>query len=511
MNAAHTLRLGTRPSLLAVAQSRLIQASLEAQHPDLRVELITLDTRGDRDQQTPLTDIKDPDFFSAELDRALLEKAVDFCVHSYKDLSRTRPTGIVTAAIPQREAPHDVVMFRPDIRERLASGEALRIGSSSLRRHINIGDALPALLPGAAADIRIEFTKLRGPVHQRLKRIAADADERLDGVVLALAGLNRLCQDADGRRAIQHELREARRMVLPLSLCPVAPGQGALAIECRQQDPQTREWLAALHDPVTAQLSELEQALLEELPATDTSGYGATAIPHPELGFVAHLRGRDALDAEQTVEECFSEIALTEPQPGSAWDSAGWSQHNVIERLDTEPPTSGAVFVAHWRALDKIMPQPVDDPTLRHWTSGVMSWRKLAERGIWVEGCTDNLGYRYLQELLTSPALDLPPFSAWTALTHADAVGSWDDSGVGQCIGTYTSRVEPTDELRRQLAAHRHFYWSSPQQFEKLREWLPVDAQHACGAGKTLHALRAAGIDNPLVFRSRKEWQRWLG
>jgi hydroxymethylbilane synthase len=115
MSSSTSLRLGTRPSLLAIAQSRLVKTQLEELHPQLHIELVQLETRGERDQRTPLTAVADPDFFSAELDNALLHNEVDFCVHSYKDLSRERPASIVTAAIPARETPHDVVLFRTDI------------------------------------------------------------------------------------------------------------------------------------------------------------------------------------------------------------------------------------------------------------------------------------------------------------------------------------------------------------------------------------------------------------
>jgi hypothetical protein len=141
-----------------------------------------------------------------------------------------------------------------------------------------------------------------------------------------------------------------------------------------------------------------------------------------------------------------------------------------------------------------------------------MSWRKLAAQNIWVEGCADNLGFDSVKELLASPALRLPELHAWTAATHADAISSWGDSGVGNVTATYRSIIA-TPELEdygQQLTAYQHFYWSSARQFESLRPWVPTDAQHACGAGKTLHSLRAAGIENVRAFASREEWRQWL-
>ena len=108
------LRLGTRGSLLAMAQSRLVASALQRLHPDRPVDVMTVSTRGDRNLGVPLQDVRDPDFFSAELDEALLAGDVDFCVHSLKDLPAVRHAGIVRAALPSRENPRDVIVWRRD-------------------------------------------------------------------------------------------------------------------------------------------------------------------------------------------------------------------------------------------------------------------------------------------------------------------------------------------------------------------------------------------------------------
>ena len=270
MNAARNrLRLGTRNSLLAIAQGRLIAKALRERRPELRIEFVPIETRGDRNRRTPLSQVDDPDFFSAELDTALLNDAVDFCVHSVKDLAVQRPDRITRAAMPPREDPRDIIVFRADIIDRLRSGHAIRIGSSSPRRRVNVEDFLTEALPRFEAPPLLRFSPLRGAVDVRLTRIHGDPDasDALDGVVLALAGLNRLWRDPDGHATIAPLLADARRMVLPLSACPTAPGQGALAIECRRADSKTRTLLGGLHDVRTAALVALEFEQLNGLPA----------------------------------------------------------------------------------------------------------------------------------------------------------------------------------------------------------------------------------------------------
>ena len=97
--------MGTRGSLLAIAQSRLIAAALAERHPGLTVDLVEIETRGDRDRRTALCDVNDPNFFNAELDEALLCGDVDFCVHSLKDLSGERPARIARPAAERDRPP----------------------------------------------------------------------------------------------------------------------------------------------------------------------------------------------------------------------------------------------------------------------------------------------------------------------------------------------------------------------------------------------------------------------
>ena len=508
------LKLGTRGSLLAIAQSRLVARDIERRWPSLSIQLATRETRGDRNQKVSLKLVDDPDFFAAELDAALLDGEVDFCVHSLKDVAGERPAGLITAAIPQRENPREVILFRPDIIDRLRQGVTLTIGTSSRRRTLNIGEFLPKALPQFDNPPRIAFADLRGPVDQRLKRVVTENQPRpnqLDGVVLALAGLQRLWADPDGRRTIQPLISELRWMVLPLSLCPAAPGQGALAIECRADDRRCRERLGALHDPLTARLVKQELDLVATEPPEQQQTFGATAVASNACGTLMWARGRRQSDSGQT-ETVQQTIWPAPPRPTAA---VGWNGHDwgKLSRawplpLAVVPASLRAVFIAHSRALPKNFELPT---TTRVWVSGTASWYRLAERGIWVEGCGDNLGFGDLVPTLRAGVLQLPALDQWTALTHEAAVPSWKHSGVGRVLASYRIGIEANTELRRQIGDSTHFYWGSVQQFEALQSWLPVNAQHACGTGKTLQALRLAGLDRVQPFPSRKDWQQWLG
>src|SRR5579871_1936022 len=143
------VKLGTRRSLLARAQSAAVARRLERLHEGLSVELIGIETRGDRIQDRPLAAVDGKEFFTAEIDRALIDGAIDFTVHSYKDLSLERTAQLRLAAVPRRELPHDVAIFARDVPERLAAGEPITLGTSSPRRQALIPEFLAQALPHA--------------------------------------------------------------------------------------------------------------------------------------------------------------------------------------------------------------------------------------------------------------------------------------------------------------------------------------------------------------------------
>ena len=506
----HILRLGTRRSLLAIAQSRLIAAAIERQHANLEVRLAPIDTAGDRDLVTPLDSVADPSFFSDALDQALIGGQIDLAVHSAKDLAESRPAQICRAAIPARENPRDVVLFRRTIVERLQHGEPIRIGSSSARRVRNVENFLREALPATGSPPNLKFLPLRGSVDARVRRIAADAaaPDALDGVVLALAGLARLWRDPDGRAAIEPSLHDARWMVLPPSECPTAPAQGALAIECRADDVTTRELLAFLHDEATAGHVASEFDALRDVTNAQRSAVGATAVEHSTLGTLLYRRG----DRET------SALGWTAPPAPHAtaervpWDGGELLCLRARTNIEHDPGLGGdgPVFVAHWNAAPDGLG---NSPARRVWTSGTTSWRKLAARGIWVEGCADNLGFADIVPTLQCEVLGLPDLGHWTVLTRSGAEPGWRDTGVGRVIATYAlGEPDPValGQVRDRVRDATDFFWGSIDQYRAVADCLPPGARHACGAGKTAGALRQEGVTKPLIFPNRQEWRAWL-
>ena len=244
-----TLRLGTRASALAVTQSGMIADRLRTEC-DVDVELVTISTEGDR-SSAPLASMGGQGVFVAALREALVRGDVDLAVHSLKDLPTSADPRLTIAAIPRREDPRDVLVAR----DGLTLGElpqGARIGTGSPRREAQL----------RALGLGVDVVGIRGNVDTRIGKIAAG---EVDGVLLARAGLLRL-----GRAD------EATEVIDPLQMLP-APGQGALACECRVDDDATIQLLQRLDDGDTRAAVTAERSLLATLEAGCSAPVGALA------------------------------------------------------------------------------------------------------------------------------------------------------------------------------------------------------------------------------------------
>lgn len=239
-----SLRLGTRGSQLARAQSGMIAVALRRHHPGLTVELTIRQTSGDRIADRPLYEFGGKGLFTKELEQALLAGEIDLAVHSLKDVPVTMPLvaqeNLVIQAIPPREDPRDALVSSRFKRLMDLPAQA-RVGTGSLRRQCQ----LLALRP----DLRIE--PVRGNLDTRLRKLR---NGEFDAIILAMAGLHRA------------GLYTPEAMT-PLDASEILPaaGQGALALQCRRDDARTQELLSILHDPITALCVHAERAVVAGL------------------------------------------------------------------------------------------------------------------------------------------------------------------------------------------------------------------------------------------------------
>ena len=231
--------IGTRSSKLALWQADYVADCLQKKYPRLRVEKKLMTTKGDKILDAPLAKIGGKGLFTKELEMAMLAGEIDLAVHSLKDMPTEVPEGLVISAVTKRlDAGDALVSGKFQSLRELPLGA--KVGTSSLRRKAQLLHVRPDL----------EIRDLRGNVNTRLKKLD---EEDFDAIVLAVAGLKRL--------SFAHRITE----ILPKDILLPAVGQGALAIEAREDDGSVREMIAFLNDEGTVNCARAERAFLAKV------------------------------------------------------------------------------------------------------------------------------------------------------------------------------------------------------------------------------------------------------
>ncbi len=269
------LRIGTRRSQLALWQAHRVRDLLQQSAPALDIEIVYLNTAGDRVLDRPLPEIGGKGLFTQELEEALRQGTIDLAVHSLKDLPTELAPEFALAAILRRASPFDALISRAGHTLDTLPANAV-VGTSSLRRR--------AQLLAYRPDLRT--LDLRGNVDTRLRK-AFDASGPYDAIVLAVAGLERL------------ERLSVASQILPAAIMLPAPAQGAIAVQCRANDEHVRALLGPLDDPFTRAAVSAERAFLSRLDAGCRLPVSALATIQDDT---IQLMGRvNALDGSQTI------------------------------------------------------------------------------------------------------------------------------------------------------------------------------------------------------------------
>ena len=226
--------IGSRGSILALAQANLVKNSLEANYPDLTFEIKEIVTSGDKDLKSNWenSNASLKSFFTKEIEQELLDGQIDIAVHSMKDMPAVSPKGLICGAIPDREDARDVLITKGDFLVTLPKGA--KVGTSSLRRAMNLKAVRPDF----------EIKHLRGNIHTRLNKLET---EDYDAIVLAAAGLKRV--------GLTDKISE----YLNGEVFPPAPAQGVLYIQCRENDEEIKGILKSIHNEDIAKIVEIER------------------------------------------------------------------------------------------------------------------------------------------------------------------------------------------------------------------------------------------------------------
>lgn len=481
------LVIAARKSDLARIQAYTVGSELKKYHPHLQLEFHFRESLGDKNAHDPLWKMPERGVFTEDFHQGLLQGAFDLVVHSWKDLPVQERQGSLLAATLPREDARDLLLVK---KTSLVARSQWKILSSSPRREYNLKRCLPDLLP-QARDAEIVFHPIRGNIPTRLKKLM---DSDCDGLVVAKAAMDRMLavptlqfkKDFDDdfsqvQNQICEVLEQCQWMVLPLQLNPSAAAQGALAIEIRQGREDLQKLLAPLHCSTTYECVQEERERLKSW------GGGC----HQKIGVSVFKRDYGKVILVQGLTETGSELNIFEFQstePPNNSSKKDYFPHEPSQQLwferQTKPVTSlWKTCNAHYVSKSEALPESIKlPPTSLVWTSGVATWKSLAQRGIWVHGTSESLGEEEPKKL---GVLERAP-RRWCKWTHASGEKSLD----GVVEESY--ELIPLKSVPVLNPHTEHFYWMSGSSFEQAIQTYPwlLDKTHWCGPGHSLQRIQ---------------------
>lgn len=517
--------IGSRRSDLARIQAYQVGEALRAAHSQVQINYSFHESLGDKNLTDPLWKMPEKGVFTQDFREGLLRGDFDLVVHSWKDLAiEVDPETEIVATLPRADA-RDLLLVREDRWAEVKASGVMTILTSSPRRAHNLDSFLRQALPAKLTELN--FVSVRGNVPTRVRKLL---QSETDGLIVAKAALDRLLSapavGADDFVETKKELRAAlsrcRWMVMPLRENPSAPAQGALAIEISRQRDDMRNMIAPINCGDAFSAVEREREILRSYGGGCHQKIGASVLRR-SFGEVTFLRG---LTDDGRVLDGYSLLA-SRPRPAKVssellWpvDSAEsdwfvrekvsiedslslWERVSVGElRLNPSPQPSPKVRGSEnpnalWIAKAEALPDDWQVPACQVvWASGAQTWKRLARRGVWVNGCAESLGE---QEPARIETLAGGPLN-WLKLTHE---GGYTD---GEMPTAATYRLLPRNE-GIDLRGKRYFFWKSGSSFEQalmLNPWLR-EMTHFCGPGNTQRILERNGV-TAHVFLDHKQW-----
>lgn len=486
--------IASRRSDLARIQAFQVGNALRAAHPQIEINYSFHESLGDKNLNDPLWQMPEKGVFTQDFRAGLLRGDFDLVVHSWKDLAiEDDPETEIIATLPRADA-RDLLLFRKDSWAQIQSTGNLSILTSSPRRAHNLDSFLRVALPAKIQDLK--FENVRGNVPTRIRKLLeGDAD----GLIVAKAAIDRLLEApqeefAETQAFLREALSQCLWMVLPLRANPSAPAQGALAIEISRQRPDMRELLMPLNCVDTFRAVESEREILRSYGGGCHQKIGASVWQRP-YGEVRFLRG---LADDGRVLDGFTLRASRPRPPRIARDEMWPTDSSDTDWFTREPIEVTARAAALWIAKADALPANWSmEENKIVWVSGIQTWRNLARRGVWVNGCAEGLGEH------ESPRVETLAGGAvtWLKLTHESGY----TEGEMESLATY--RLAPKAEAS-DLRGRKYFFWKSGSAFEYAlaqNAWLK-EMTHFCGPGNTQRILERHGV-TPHIFLDYQQWQ----
>jgi hydroxymethylbilane synthase len=482
MGGSMLLKIASRKSDLARLQALLVADSLRKVDSNISIEHLFSASFGDLNPDISLDQMPTKGAFTEDFKEGIKNNEFDIVVHSWKDLPTDLPAHSQLFTL-KREDPRDLLLVRKSSSRQLN----LKVLTSSPRRIHHIIPFLKDFYPLRLKEI--ETAEVRGNIPTRLKKLIEGEG---DALIIAKAALDRLLSSkleefTDLKIELRSYLDQCRMMVLPLSHFPTAAAQGALAIEVNKNNKKVISILEKIHCSDTFKNVKKERTLLSNFGGGCHQKLGMTSLTHQHGNYFS-VSGQKPDGKE--IKELSLETSLNDSKPETKDEVLKATSFFDRERINVEVPIERDLYLAK----DYALPEQFTNTDQIIFTSGVASWKKLADKGHWITGSSESLGEPWgtnLEELLGREL-------NWLKLSHTKAPG--------ENLSTY--ELTPKKDLP-DLKNKSFFYWMSASQFNLALEKFPeiIDKNHACGPGYTHSEISKKIPANRLeIYLSYEKW-----
>ena len=498
------LNILSRKSDLAVIQAREFGQILSSNFPSIKLNYITKSTSGDKDLKTPLSEMPTEGVFTDDLRDELIRKNCDIIIHSWKDLPLDVGSDTEVAITLDRADERDLLFIKRNSTKKINQENSISIFSSSPRRQYNLELFIKSYLPFKIKNIK--FENIRGNILTRFKKFT---EGNVDGFVVAKAAIDRLLNADQNdfpnlKNKLFSHISECLWNVIPLSVNPSSPGQGALAVEIRSEDTNLKKILSEINNEADYENVILERNELQKYGGGCHQKIGVSFL-NTHFGKVKYSKGEN-IDGSTFYEKTIYKNNNLSSLKAKSYDEifpAEISDYSFFSRIIIEKSAKQLAELKDkciWISRQSALPKNTNiDSSNIIWVSGLETWKNIAKRGIWVNGSSDGLG-----EGIDSNIQYLTQ-NKWIKLTHLDA----PPSKIKKTIFTY--KLEKNN-IFHNLENKTYFYWMSSSAFKfALSEFPSIrDKFHFCGPGNTYNEIKnILGQDSKNLFieLSYNDWK----
>ena len=495
----NTISIVSRASSLATIQAKIVGDRIKEILPDISIRYHTTKTDADINININISDPSEIGIFTKDISTRVIDGECDLAVHSWKDLPIEPSSKTEIIGTLGRGDMRDVIIMKSNTAS-LDFKKEIKLLTSSPRRRFNLGQILPTLIPVKFKNIN--FIDIRGNIQTRLKKFQSGNE---DAIILAKVALDRLIEfgNEDIKKYIKSVLSENKWSILPLSIFPTAPGQGAIAIEAKKDNKRLKDIIQKINSYDSFKNVQKEKLTL--------SKYGGGC--HQKIGTsVWDENGIKLISLVGMTHDSklLKNFALNKPYDKTAKlnknnrlypmknDEKLFKRKAIDNSAKIKNIKNSLIYLSRKNVLDKI--EYIDNSNIL-WTSGISCWKNAVSRGYWIHGSSDSFGERGNINIENFLSKNSPRYK----LSHDKS-----SSDNYELIPVYELNVKKSIIKNLNLNDKTHFFWMSPLQFDLALDFFPeiINGNHSCGFGRTYDHIKAKVPSGGKVkrFHSYTSW-----